>query len=125
MDVREQWPGRFTYILAAIGFAAGLGNLWRFPMLAYEHGGAAFGKWFSLVFRLIPVILGTVFLVAIYGEFQGPYGGYPSWALLLIGGLPLTLILVLALVLGRVITQREQDRLNHIKTAGCLPSDPD
>lgn len=39
---RPQWLSNFVYILAAIGCAAGLGNLWRFSMLAYEHGGAAF-----------------------------------------------------------------------------------
>ena len=39
---RPQWSSDFVYILAAIGCAAGLGNLWRFSMLAYEHGGAAF-----------------------------------------------------------------------------------
>jgi NSS family neurotransmitter:Na+ symporter len=39
---RPQWSSNFVYILAAIGSAAGLGNLWRFSMLAYEHGGAAF-----------------------------------------------------------------------------------
>jgi NSS family neurotransmitter:Na+ symporter len=39
---RPQWLNNFVYILAAIGCAAGLGNLWRFSMLAYEYGGAAF-----------------------------------------------------------------------------------
>ena len=42
MSVRDRWPSQTIYVLAAIGFAAGLGNLWRFPMLAYQHGGAAF-----------------------------------------------------------------------------------
>ncbi len=33
---------KWTFILAAIGSAAGLGNLWRFPFQVYDHGGAAF-----------------------------------------------------------------------------------
>lgn len=37
-----RWPNRWVFILAAIGSAAGLGNIWRFPFLAFEHGGAAF-----------------------------------------------------------------------------------
>ncbi len=28
---RGQWPNRFIFILAAVGSAAGIGNLWRFP----------------------------------------------------------------------------------------------
>ena len=42
MSEKAYWPSRWVFILAAIGSAAGLGNLWRFPFLAYEHGGAAF-----------------------------------------------------------------------------------
>lgn len=42
MSEKQKWSSQYIYILAAIGCAAGLGNMWRFPMLAYEHGGAAF-----------------------------------------------------------------------------------
>ncbi|THV39455.1 sodium-dependent transporter [Glycomyces buryatensis] len=39
---RENWGTRVGFILAAIGSAVGLGNIWRFPGVAYENGGGAF-----------------------------------------------------------------------------------
>ncbi|MGB7996850.1 MAG: sodium-dependent transporter [Photobacterium halotolerans] len=39
---REQWGTRAGFILAAVGSAIGLGNIWRFPYMAYENGGGAF-----------------------------------------------------------------------------------
>ncbi|MHC5053986.1 MAG: sodium-dependent transporter [Planctomycetota bacterium] len=39
---RERWPSRFSFIMAAIGSAVGLGNVWRFPAVAYANGGGAF-----------------------------------------------------------------------------------
>lgn len=39
---REQFTGQVGFILAAIGSAVGLGNIWRFPGVAYDNGGGAF-----------------------------------------------------------------------------------
>jgi NSS family neurotransmitter:Na+ symporter len=39
---REQWGSRLGFVLAAAGSAIGLGNIWRFPYVAGENGGAAF-----------------------------------------------------------------------------------
>lgn len=39
---RQQWGSKAGFLMAAIGSAIGLGNIWRFPYVLYENGGGAF-----------------------------------------------------------------------------------
>ena len=48
---RESWGTRGGFVLAAVGSAVGLGNLWGFPYKLYSYGGGAF---------LIPYIIALV-----------------------------------------------------------------
>ncbi|TDL32467.1 sodium-dependent transporter [Jeotgalibacillus sp. S-D1] len=56
---RQQWGTRAGFILAAVGSAVGLGNIWRFPYVAYENGGGAFliPYLFALLTAGIPILI--------------------------------------------------------------------
>jgi neurotransmitter:Na+ symporter, NSS family len=56
---RELWNTRVGFVLAAVGSAVGLGNMWRFPYYTAEHGGAAFvALYVLLTFAIgIPLLL--------------------------------------------------------------------
>lgn len=56
--VRDHWTGQYGFLMAAIGSAIGLGNIWRFPGVAYTNGGGAFilPYLIALLFVGIPVL---------------------------------------------------------------------
>jgi NSS family neurotransmitter:Na+ symporter len=59
---REHWASRAGFILAAVGSAVGLGNIWRFPWMTAENGGSAF----LLVYLVVVLGVGVPGLL---GEF--------------------------------------------------------
>lgn len=90
---KQVWSSKWTFILASIGAAAGLGNLWRFPYLTYENGGAAFLVayiicLFALAKPLImtEIALAQKFKTDILGSFDTAAGGigrFFAWVILL------------------------------------------
>lgn len=57
---RGEWSSKIGFVLAAAGSAIGLGNIWRFPYVVGENGGAAF----VLVYFALVVFIGLPYLFA-------------------------------------------------------------
>ncbi|QVQ51110.1 sodium-dependent transporter [Spiractinospora alimapuensis] len=75
-QVREQWGTRAGFLLAAMGSAIGLGNIWRFPYAAYEGGGGAF-----IVPYLIALLTAGLPLLILCYSIGHRYHGSPPVAL--------------------------------------------
>ncbi|PJE78433.1 hypothetical protein CI610_02625 [invertebrate metagenome] len=56
----KTWSNRWTFLLAAAGSAIGLGNIWKFPYIAGQYGGAAF----VLVYLACIAVMGVPLLMA-------------------------------------------------------------
>ncbi len=75
---RGEWGSRLGFILAAAGSAIGLGNIWRFPYVTGENGGAAF----LVIYLLCVLLLGVPVMVAelTIGRFskRNPVGAFDT-----------------------------------------------
>ncbi len=62
--IRTSWSSRSAFLMASIGGAVGLGNLWRFPYIAGENGGGGFVLiYLAFVFLLgLPIMAGELLL---------------------------------------------------------------
>ena len=57
---REQWGSRLGFILAASGSAVGIGNIWKYPHMAGQNGGAAF----TVVYLVCILVVGLSIVIA-------------------------------------------------------------
>jgi len=60
VEPRERWRSSWSFTLAAAGSAVGLGNLWKFPYIAWDHGGGGF----ILVYLVCVAALGFPLMAA-------------------------------------------------------------
>lgn len=70
---QTQWSSSSTFILAAVGAAVGLGNMWRFPYVVGQNGGGAFIVIYLIaVFGIVtPILIGEI-LVGRRGQMTPP-----------------------------------------------------
>lgn len=97
---RENFGSRFAVIMTMAGAAIGLGNIWRFPYMVGEHGGAAFiivyilaTMFISLPVFLSEVIIGRRSRTSAYGAW-GKLKGTKFWKVM--GFLPVLIPIVIA-----------------------------
>ncbi|MBQ2832479.1 sodium-dependent transporter [Methanobrevibacter sp.] len=92
MVEKTQWKSSSAFILAMIGAAVGLGNIWRFSYVVYSNGGGSF----FIPYLIAIAIMGIPFLILEYGmgfSFKDSFSNtlkrinpkleYISWILLL------------------------------------------
>ena len=112
---QAHWSSRFAFLMASVGFAVGLGNIWRFPYVTGENGGAAFViVYLVCVFGIGVPILMSELLIGRRGQGsptsamsnvaqQSGRSGLWSW----VGGMGLlaayTIEIVYAVVVGWVL----------------------
>ncbi|KAL1444841.1 hypothetical protein MTO96_029436, partial [Rhipicephalus appendiculatus] len=65
---RQKWGNKVEFILSCIGMSVGLGNIWRFPYMAYANGGAAF----LIPYTILMITVGKpmYYLELVLGQFQ-------------------------------------------------------
>lgn len=63
MADKNEWGSNMSFILAMIGSAVGLGNIWRYPYVLYSNGGGAF----YIPYIVAILLMGIPFLILEYG----------------------------------------------------------
>ncbi|XP_077547814.1 sodium- and chloride-dependent glycine transporter 1-like [Haemaphysalis longicornis] len=65
---RQKWASHVEFLLASIGIVVGLGNIWRFPYVAYSNGGGAF----LLPYLIIMTVFGRsmFYMEMLMGQFR-------------------------------------------------------
>ena len=102
-EAREKWSGSLGFILAAVGSAVGLGNIWRFPYITGEYGGGAF----VLIYLGCIVVVGLPLMIAEMKigrrTDRGPVGAFAKLAKESAGGSNWKVFGFLAILTGFIL----------------------
>jgi len=74
MADKNEWGSNLSFILAMIGAAVGLGNIWRYPYVLYANGGGAF----YIPYIIAILIMGIPFLILEYGVGYNFKSSFPK-----------------------------------------------
>ncbi|XP_050411372.1 sodium- and chloride-dependent glycine transporter 1 [Patella vulgata] len=77
-EERANWGGKMEFLLTCIGYAVGLGNVWRFPYLCYKNGGGAF--LIPYIIMLAVVGLPLFFMELAFGQYAS-LGPIAIWSI--------------------------------------------
>ncbi|XP_074771361.1 sodium- and chloride-dependent neutral and basic amino acid transporter B(0+) isoform X2 [Athene noctua] len=89
---RGNWSNKGDYLLSMVGYAVGLGNVWRFPYLTYQNGGGAFLIPYTLMLALAGLPL--FFMECSLGQFAS-LGPISVWRILpLFQGVGITMVII-------------------------------
>ncbi|XP_072450892.1 sodium- and chloride-dependent neutral and basic amino acid transporter B(0+)-like [Chiloscyllium punctatum] len=93
---RGNWSSKNDYLLSVVGCAVGLGNVWRFPYLAYKNGGGVFLIPYSIMLSLVGIPM--FFLESSFGQFAslGPVAVWKSVPMLQGVGVTMVLLIIIA-----------------------------
>jgi len=90
--MKHEWSSRLTFVLAAVGSAVGLGNIWKFPYITGEYGGGVFiiAYLFCIALIGLPIMLAEIGLgrrgqqspVNTMLQLSQEAGAHPAWSLL-------------------------------------------
>jgi len=72
--IRERWAGRLPFVMAAVGSAVGLGNIWRFPKVVFDNGGGVF----LIPYFIALITAGIPLMIVEYALGQKYQGGAPQ-----------------------------------------------
>ena len=74
MSDKNEWGSNLSFVLAMVGSAVGLGNIWRYPYVLYNNGGGAF----YIPYIVAILLMGVPFLILEYGVGYNFKSSFPK-----------------------------------------------